>query len=41
MNTVINNDSQWIQDEAEKIRSSLLNELHRIEHEVNEKFVSF
>ncbi|CAF4535880.1 unnamed protein product, partial [Rotaria socialis] len=41
MSTVISNDSQWIQDETEKIRSSLLNELHRIEHEVNEKFVSF
>ncbi|CAF0940619.1 unnamed protein product [Rotaria sordida] len=41
MGTVNNNDSQWIQDEAEKIRSSLLNELHRIENEVNEQFSSF
>ncbi|CAF2525665.1 unnamed protein product [Rotaria sp. Silwood2] len=37
----VNNESQWIQDETEKIRSSLLNELHRIEHEVNEQFSSF
>ncbi|CAF3674137.1 unnamed protein product [Rotaria sordida] len=41
MGTVNNSDSQWIQDEAEKIRSSLLNELHRIENEVNEQFSSF
>ncbi|CAF0783601.1 unnamed protein product [Adineta ricciae] len=41
MDIVTNPSPQWIQDEAEKIRSSLLNELHRIESEVNDQFQSF
>ncbi|CAF1122686.1 unnamed protein product [Adineta steineri] len=36
-----NPNPQWIQDETDKIRLSLLNELHRIENEVNEQFLSF
>lgn len=34
-------NSQWIQVETEKIRATLLNELHRIENDVNEQFLAF